>query len=562
HARGIALANAPWAKSSHLIESDSVVGQVALLPLLVGKVRLKALALEGVVVRLETSPRGEKSWELAGDKSSGPAALATDLPELVEFSLRDANISSDASTPWRLDEATIRCESGLRDLRFEASGSRGHHALKVKARFDDLSHIGVTGAMTTGHADFDWGDTQLSIEGRVPLDGTTAGHAVRADLKTPHLNDMLAFFGIARRPTAPIEAHVDSSESGGVIEAKDIRIKLGRFDLGGEAKVVPGDATSTIDAHLAGSRLDWPQALLDMGDEPVPPRAPDELFYSRPLAWPLLVALQGWRGNVDATFAGVRMRSGIELRDLKTRSSFTGDHWNVNSYTAGMLGGTASGSVQFEGRRKFAKLTLEGSDMLLERWYRERGSPISFKGGPMKVSASVSGTGDSIRDLAQSMTGPVAIRMGRGLLDDARAGAARAKLTGTGSPDGGIAFECASANLPFHDGRAVRSPAVAAMSDASYLVTSGSVDLRSETYDLHGRIKPRAAGKVSLSTFVGDVVITGKMRHPHMTHDTSKTPAEIGRAGLAVATLGGSAIASSSAEAAAAGEKNPCEAVF
>jgi AsmA family protein len=564
HARGVSLANPPWAKSGHLIESDDVVGELALLPLLVGKVRVKALALQGVVVRLETSAQGEESWVLSPDKSKSPGTStpATDLPDLVEFRLRDASIFRGTSARWRIDEATIQCSPGLRDLRLDASGSQDHHPLKVKARFDDLAHAGVPGATSTGHADFDWGQTQLAIDGRFPLDGTLTGHALRADLKSSRLNDMLAFFDIARRPTAPVEAHVASSESGGAIEAKDIRIKLGRFELTGEAKALPASPISTFDAHFAGTHLDWPQALLDAGDEPLPPRAPDELFYSRPLAWGMLVAMKGWRGNVDAVFTSVRMRSGIELQGLRTRSSFEDDRWKVNSYTTGMLGGTASGTLEMEGRRQFAKLTLEGSGLLLERFFKERSSVVPFKAGPMKVSASVSATGASIRDLAQAISGPITIRMGPGVLNDPKAGAANTKMTGTGTPEAGIAFECASANLPFKDGRASRSPLFAAESDQSYLVTSGAVDFRTETYDLHGRIKPRSSGKVSLSTFMGDIMITGKIRHPHMTHDASKTPAEIGRAGLAVVTLGASALASTANDAAKAEEKNPCEAVF
>jgi uncharacterized protein involved in outer membrane biogenesis len=317
-----------------------------------------------------------------------------------------------------------------------------------------------------------------------------------------------------------------------------------------------------IDARLAGDRLDWTRALLDAGAQPVPAIEPPEMFLSTPLAWPLLDSLTA-RGSLDANFESVRLRDGVELRNLATKSTFDADRWDMASFSAALLGGSATGALRAEGKKKSARIRFEGKGLLLERWFRERGSAIAFKGGPMAVSADVDAAGDSMRALAASLTGPVTIRLVKGALAMEKAGTAEAKLVGAKQEgETGIEFECVSANLPFRAGRAERSPLIAARSDLSYLVTSGFVDFRDETLELRGRVKALHPGNVGMSAIAGDVLISGPIRKPHIEHDPGKTPVAVARAGAAIATLGLSALATARSDASQAKQNDPCGAVF
>src|SRR5687767_158238 len=59
----VSLANPAWAKDPHLLLAESVRADLELLPLLLGKVRIKHLALDGVKAGLEVADDGTASWE-------------------------------------------------------------------------------------------------------------------------------------------------------------------------------------------------------------------------------------------------------------------------------------------------------------------------------------------------------------------------------------------------------------------------------------------------------------------------------------------------------------------
>jgi AsmA family protein len=219
--------------------------------------------------------------------------------------------------------------------------------------------------------------------------------------------------------------------------------------------------------------------------------------------------------------------------------------------------------MAFEGRKKLVRVNLDGTNLLLERWFRERGSVVPFTGGPMKLKATFTATGNSFKDLAATVTGPITIRMGPGVWTSEKAGHAQSVMTSAFSSNdtGSIDFECMGASMPFSNGRATSRPILGARSNASQLLTSGTIDLRDESLDLRGRVQPRS-GKVGLATIAGDIRISGKIRQPHTSLDSAGAPAAILRAGAAIATAGLSLVGTAAADAEHAKKNDACEAVF
>lgn len=179
---------------------------------------------------------------------------------------------------------------------------------------------------------------------------------------------------------------------------------------------------------------------------------------------------------------------------------------------------------------------------------------LPFTGGPMKVRATFTATGANMKELASTATGPVTIRMGPGVYSSPKAGSAESKLMSTPDTDR-IDFQCVGAWLPFRNGRASSQPILGAKSAVSNLLTSGFIDLRSETLELRGRMKPRSGGGVTLAALAGDIEIAGPIRHPKVT---VQKPAAVARVGAAIATLGLSAVGTAIADAGDA-KNDPCE---
>lgn len=557
HLEKVALANPAGSKYPYLLQADSVSARFALLPLLVGEVRIKGLDIEGVKANLEVAKDGATPFQR--QRESRPSE--GDLLDLTEISITNAVIAyrprGAPATLWRIEVASAEADSGLRNVQLEANIARNTHPLKVRAELADLSRLGIEGAVTQGKIELDWGRTQATITGQIPLEASVKGHSITADLKAESLSDMLAFFDVGRRSRARAEMHLESRESQGRIDVTRFKATLGKLMVTGVGQWSLSGPKTVFNARLEADRLDWAQTMLDAGGPVIPPLEKDELFHDEPLAWPLLVAMQGKQGKADARIRSIRLRNGIELKNAKATLAFDGDVLNMSPFTTEMLGGSATGSMRFEGRKKGVRVNFDGTNLLLERWLRERGSKVPFTGGPMKVKASFSTAGNSMKELAAAITGPVTIRMGPGVWASQKAGDAESMMVSALSKkdSGKIEFECVGASMPFASGRASAKPIVGTRSTVSHLLTSGYIDLRDETLDLRGRVKARPGGGIGLSILAGDVKITGKMRAPKMSLEASGA---VARVGAAIATGGISLVGTALVDAASA-DSDPCQ---
>jgi len=529
-----------------------------------------ALHVLGDSERLKTYARDKAREAGLRDLAIGDIALHL-LPRPSVFA-SDVSISDAFSDkdPWQLhaDRVVVsialwpllRGEVSPRSARIEGDIVHQGHNLKVVAALDDISHYGQPDAASDGRVDFDWGKTHATISGRIPLQPQLRGTAVTARLESQGLNDMLGFFGIERpRATASARAHLELSRTGALTEITDVDATLGKHRVTGSARISGSGPQPIVEVSLRSDRIDWAQLLLETGDAPVAPLPPTELFYDRPIAWPLLVALQGMHGTIDARLGSLSLRNGVELQHVKADMTFEGDDLRISRFTANLLGGSVTGTMQFAGRKKQVHTRIQGTGLLLERWFKERGREIPFTGGAMAINASINATGNSMRDLAKSMTGPVSIQMGPGVYASQKAGDAEAIMVAFSKKDstGVIAFECAGAGLSFMQGRAAGNAIVGARSDVSRLLTSGYISLRDETVDLRGRVQPKPGMGVGLSAIAGNIRIAGSIRAMKVTLDPAATPEVAARAGAAVLTLGlslaGSAIANAAHQ-----DNDPC----
>lgn len=555
----VVLGPPPRARNATPIKAERIVARFELLPLLTGKARIKGLEVEGLQASLDAEGLASFSRPPPGAPSGGKAP---DFMNLTYVSITDSHLTyrpkGAAAVFWHVESATAEASTGLRDVSIDAAFSRNHRPLVVKAQLADLSKAGEAGAVTQGRVEALLGKSRLVVEGLMPLEASLAKHDATLELSADPADDLLALIDAKQRLKAPLALKVRSSESQGVVRLAGIAAILGELRISGDAQVTMNTPKPSVTARLAIPRLDWARTMHDLGRPPIPPLPPAELFQSVPLAWPLLVSLQGTRGTVEATLGSVRLRNGIEMRNVKASTAFEDDRLDMRSFSIEVLGGSASGSLQLIGRARRAKVEFDGTNLSMERWLRERGSKQPFSGGPMKVKASFTAVGGDIKELAASLTGPVAIRMGPGVFASPKAGEAEATLMS--APESGqIDFHCIGASLPFRDGVASSQALIGARSGRSHLLTDGTLDLRRETIELRGRMKPRPGAGISLATITGDVQITGMILEPKMT---LQKPATVARVGAAFATLGITAVGTAIADAADAKREDPCEQVF
>ena len=566
----VAVANPPWAKEPHLLQADHVRADLELLPLLTGKVRISSLALDGVRAELEVGDDGAVSWELKPGSGAKPAEAHTGAPDdalqVATVHVRNARIvhreKRESSEPWLVEEARVESAPGHRDVRVDARLSRHGRGLHVKARLDDLSALGDKGAATAGEALFDWGDARVEARGRLPLDKAMVGMDVDAVLDAKSLQGLLAFFGFERGKTAPMHVKLKAVEAGGQVELRGIAARLGALAVSGEGKVSLG-GKKKLHASLQAERLDWLKALADAGGTIRPKRRDGQIFHADPVAWRALGIIGGMDGSADLRIGTLKLGNGLELGNVKTKATFGDGRLTLKPFAAEMLGGAGQGSLAFDSGRKSLRFELDGENLMLERWFRERGSKVPFKGGPMTLKARLSLAGATYRELASSVTGSVRLRVGKGTWDSKRVGEAEEVMVRALHPseDAAMELQCAAADLDFKDGRASGKNIVGARSDVSQLLTSGFVDLREETLDLRGKVYSRSGTRIGLASIASEVQVGGRLAKPTMQLDPDAKPAMIARAGAAIATAGATLLGSAVVDAVEA-KNNPCELVF
>jgi hypothetical protein len=180
----------------------------------------------------------------------------------------------------------------------------------------------------------------------------------------------------------------------------------------------------------------------------------------------------------------------------------------------------------------------------------------------MKVRAEIRAKGESMKELAASMSGPVSILMGRGVYDSKIAGDWEARMVNFAKDSKQeIDFECVGAALAFESGKAKGKDIVGARSRESRLLASGEIDLREEKVDLKGSVRPKPGEGVGLATIADEIQITGALRKMQVRLDPESKPKAIAKGALAVATVGLSALATAASNSASP-DRDPCEAVF
>ena len=558
----VTVANAVWGSGRHLAQASSIRARLALLPLLAGKVKIERLDIDGLDVNLETSPQGARNWDFK-PHNDGPL----DRSWLRKLHIDHAHIayqrSSTDTSAWGLPAFHARAAAGWRNAKITASVIRDKHPMQVEAVLADLSRFGTKGAASDGFVHLQSGRAQLKATGTIPLEAGMQHASFDLRIEADSLTEAFGFFDIDHPPAAPVSVSARITERQGAVEASALKIGLGRLLINGDARLQREEAGPFVEAHLRMDRLDWAQALLDAGRPPLPPKPPGELFRTHALPWELLAAMHGVRGVFDVQIAALKLRSGIEATNVKTHAKLDGDQLEASPFSGNLLGGTALGHLQLAGHRKHAKLSLELDKVLLSRWLSEVGKDVPLTGGPMNITADISATGTSMKDLAASIDGPITIRMGATSIHSKKAAQAETVLTGLipmlGARDtGGIELACVGARLPFHAGKAEAGRIVGMRSEASQLLTRGQVDLREQTLDLRGRVKGRSG--LGLSALTGDVKITGRLVHPEVSLDPGAA-GTLARIGAAILTSGASILGTTLWDGANPAS-DPCRQVF
>lgn len=566
-ATGIALSNPDWAQYRSMIRADQIDMRLSWRALLSGRLAPGAILIRQAGIHLETTADGRHSWSINPDgKASG--AHWQDLRELRVETVDLVYRNPAGEHQWKMHSLAASSAPGWRDAQLQADLLRGAQRMRVEADMADLSQAGQPGASSKGHIVLRLPAASATLSGILPLSlqgstATAADLSVRAD----SVAQAIGFFSAgSAADTAPaalsLQARVRGADQALAFDIT--QLKLGSTEASGSLTLRQASGKPQLEGHVVLPSLDWATLRRDAGRPPLAPLAQGEIFRRDPLPWKMLEALAGVDGRVTLRIDKLRLRSGIRVDQLEASLRSGNGRISIAPFSMALLGGTASGKLNLDGTRHAADLTLDATGVTLERWFSERGRKLPVTGGPMRIHAAFQARGDTQREIAASADGLITVRGGATLIRSEKAGNAESLLTDlfplfSERDASQLRLQCFAARLPLRRGQA-DGALVGARSDASQLLTRGSIDLRQQDVDLRGRVRARNGISLGVALLSGDVVIAGPLAKPKMALDPS-SPGTLARLGAAVLT-GGLSVVATAAWDAANPAANPCEAAL
>jgi hypothetical protein len=561
-AERVTLSNPAWAKQQRMAEIESLELRLALKPLLSRRIAPTSLKVRDLRLDLERDADGRANWQLNAGKSS------LDWSELRMLRAEDAQLSYRGSSALTLaaPSAELRTEPGWKHVSLKARLERHRAALDVEAQCADLSRTGAADAATDCELAAKTDGARLALAGAFPLSGASRPLAARLDLDAPQPAALLAFFDEEQHRIAAmrLRAQLDGSDNG--IRLRDIHAQLGATEADGEISFLHGKSGMHYQAQLKIPRLESAQLLRDTGRAlPARPTG-DALFRNAPLPWNALQRFAGIDGTTRLRIDEAKLLSGIGVAGLSAELAVQQGDIDIRRFALRLLGGSAEGSLRLDPLERRARLKLETKEVLLERWFSERGRKLPLSGAPMRIEADIAGHGDSMAALAATLKGSIDVHGGRTLIHSARAGEAEKLLTDmlplfSERDAQQMTLECFAGRMRFIDGRASDSGIAGARSDVSQLLTSGAIDLRHQDVDLRGTVRARHGVPLGISILTSDVRIHGPLKKPAIALDPAGAPTALARLGAAVLT-GGLSIIATAAWDAANPATDACAAVF
>lgn len=232
----VALANASWGSQPQMLEIETLQARVGLLPLLIKKVDVQFIHLDGVRVLLETGPDSETNWGLFsdGDPSNSPPAFKPTAIELDRLKIENLQFTSRGTGKEPPTQLAIS------HLEINRLGNSDELTLTLRADYNGLP---TTLSGKTGLVDALLGHRRFPLQ----LSGNLADLAVNVN---GSIDDVLQLQGI------DVDARLSGNNLATLGPALEFKLpETKSFDVAGHLKGSTESLGLEINGNLSGDSI-------------------------------------------------------------------------------------------------------------------------------------------------------------------------------------------------------------------------------------------------------------------------------------------------------------------
>ncbi len=422
-------------------------------------------------------------------------ALTAVLPGPGPVSLR---LGATTSGRWSLTEATLTAASLGAPADLVATGAVGPLPLTLTGRLENPAAL-LNGASPIT-ARLESSGLVATVTGTVAAPGTAALDlqaqvAALRDLsdRLPALTALSASGALAVRP--------------GAVALTGLRLASGEGDLAGDLSL-DWNSRPTLRGALTSQRLDLrafaappaspPAVAPAAGAPPAPVPGPVRVIPDTTLPW---AALRDADGDLRLSI-GTLKAAGAAWTAVQAHAVLAGGTLRLDPASTGFGAATARGTltVAAAATPPTVALTVDAPGLPFGPVLAMAGGAADAT-GTLDVHADLTGSGDTVRAVAASLSGQAGVALTGGQVDDAlleRLAASALRAAGVSFAEGGrTAIRCAALRADATAGM-VRLSALTLDTSRLALDGSGEIDLGTEALDLQLRPQLRLGGGLSV----------------------------------------------------------------
>lgn len=580
----VSFQNAPWSSHPEMIHAKQIEVQLALIPLLKGRISLKRLTLINPDLMMEINKSGKTNLEFdLPEKKKGQAAPAKkDETKTVPFHFREIliedgkltvkNHQKNQTLVLTIDQGMEKTEEFMGEAGIELKGSFNDIPFVVAGKIGSLA--GITDPYISYPVDLkgDIDKLKFAISGKIQDPVAAKGIDVRFSVKGDDLAEIVNF---TKKPF-PIKGpfHISShlmAAKPEKIQMSDMLMELENSKLNGSVTLDLSAKKPQISGDLSSEILDLRPILIEeekktgAEKEKKPKRKSDKLFSNTPLK---LDALYRINAVADLRIKQLLLPK-LAIDNIETKAKLEDGHLTVSPLTASIGGGTLVNRLSIKAKENmaFVDADMEIKQMNLGEMLKKLKMTQSME-GILDLGINLKGQGKSVADLMAGLNGDVVASLGEGKIPTGYLNFVGADISSTlmriinpfDKKIDSAQINCAVCDFNIKNGMA-KSDIIVVDDPQKSLFSKGEINLKTEELDFRIETHPKEGigtqdtGKlsISLSKITKPFKLGGTLANPSLEIDivgsgTTIGAALLGPVGWAYLLVSGSL-----------GKANPCK---
>ncbi|OGP70403.1 MAG: hypothetical protein A2W09_01080 [Deltaproteobacteria bacterium RBG_16_50_11] len=588
---GVTFQNASWGSRPEMAKIKRFEVQVAVIPLISGRIEIKRLILIEPDILIETDKSGKsnldfetlKKADSTKKKEEGPREEKEKLPALTiaEFRIEKGRVTykdgqSGSAYNMMIDSLTAAVAGVESPIKLKLKGTFNDEALEVTGT------LGPLGALT--NSDKPWplqltanmAGANLNIDGKIKDVPAQRGIELNFAAKGKDLGSLGKLTGKPLPVKGPFDISGRITDPAvKTYKITGFKMALGESDLGGTVEANVAGKRPKLTAALSSQKMDL-RSLLPEGKGPdttvgktKKASKAERIFPDDPLP---LDALR----QVDAALkiqTGKVLLPQLAINDLTVEMILDGGRLTIMPLKAVIGGGNLDGRINLQSQGRVADLTvmLKVDHLDVGRMLKELNINEVMEGN-LSADIDLKGTGGSVAALMAGLNGKTSIVMDKGNINNkyidllgADISSSIFRLVNPVKEEASYtAVNCFVCGFNMKDGLADTTALVLDTSRMG-VVGGGTINLKTERLNLSLKPVPKEGGgttksgklTLSLSELSKPFRLGGTLAQPSLAIDPTETAMTLGKV-VGGATLFGPKGATGALVGAGPGDKNPC----